>query len=422
MAATPHESMPKRCGCWADLKAAYRLLSHPKVRPEAMVAPHLNLTRERCIDQGLVLCVQDDTDLSSAKVAGDAYKQHSTLAVLPDGQVLGMLAASWFERVDAPAGETRQQREARWRESCVWPEAVTAVGAAPPGCRFVHVADRAADDLDFIERCCDQQVGFIVRARHDRRVNGGEAKLWSTLGEQPAAGSMRVDVPRQRDARTGRLRPQRKAQVQVRFASVRIEPPWNHPGAHASRSVQAVYVHEPTPPTDAAPIDWMLLTSEPVDDLAAALQIIRHYQQRWVIEEWHRAMKEGCRLEQSQLDQPADLQRLAALSSVVAVRLIQLRDLADPQREPERANDPAVLKEAVPESWRVVVAGLAGCAADELTPARFWLTIARRGGFIGRRNDGRPGWKTIWRGWYDIQMMVAGYNLAHPTPPAQSCG
>ena len=39
---------------------------------------------------------------------------------------------------------------------------------------------------------------------------------------------------------------------------------------------------------------------------------------------------------------------------------------------------------------------------ETLTPKQFWRNIARQGGWIGRKSDGRPGWKTIWRGWYDV--------------------
>ena len=31
MAESPGQSLPQQCGAWADLKAAYRLLSHPEV-------------------------------------------------------------------------------------------------------------------------------------------------------------------------------------------------------------------------------------------------------------------------------------------------------------------------------------------------------------------------------------------------------
>ena len=63
MADAPSQSLPKQCGSWGDLKAAYRLLSHPRIRPEQITAAHRQHTRERAQQEPVVLCVQDTTDL-----------------------------------------------------------------------------------------------------------------------------------------------------------------------------------------------------------------------------------------------------------------------------------------------------------------------------------------------------------------------
>jgi hypothetical protein len=69
-----------------------------------------------------------------------------------------------------------------------------------------------------------------------------------------------------------------------------------------------------------------------------------------------------------------------------------------------------------------VVAKLAGVEPAQLTPTLFWRTLARQGGHLGRKSDGPPGWKTIWRGFYDIQLMVAGMELATQQPARGSDG
>ena len=96
--------------------------------------------------------------------------------------------------------------------------------------------------------------------------------------------------------------------------------------------------------------------------------MIEYYQRRWVIEEWHRVLKEGCRLEASQLDTPNNLQRLAAILSIIAVRLLQLRDLADPQQNASTCDDPVALQQAVPLTWLQLVAALAKVSTAALTP------------------------------------------------------
>ena len=97
-----------------------------------------------------------------------------------------------------------------------------------------------------------------------------------------------------------------------------------------------------------------------------------------------------------------------------------LRRVLDVDAE-EVVGDPAVLQALVPPIWQEIVARLAKRSAETLTPREFWLTIAKRGGFIARKRDGRPGWKTIWRGWYDVMIMVQGVELLAEARP-QGCG
>jgi len=152
------------------------------------------------------------------------------------------------------------------------------------------------------------------------------------------------------------------------------------------------------------------------------------YGYRWLIEEWHKVEKTGCRLEASQLKSVEAPERMAALTAVVAVRLMQLRDLAqtakDPaEPEPKEPRDQAIeWQAAVPRAWILVVSHLARCRAEALTPRLFWLTMAKRGGYLGRKHDGPPGWKTIWRGWSEIVMLAQGFELHQEMIKEQSCG
>lgn len=339
--------------------------------------------------------------------------QQSSLAVTAGGQVIGLLKQSWYERVQTSKGETQEQRQARWRESDVWPEAVEAIGTISEQCRLIHVADRAADDVRFMRACLKNNTGFVVRARFDRRLEEQPSKLWEHMGSLEPAGTLKVKIGAQAGSRGQKPRRAREAVVELRFGTVELKRPSrdSQPEAPGTLEVQAVYLKEMDAPKDAEPVDWMLLTSERVESFKDACVIVGYYQVRWVIEEWHRCLKEGCALEESQVDEVADLKRLAAVLSIVAVRMLRLRDLADEERSGTRANDPLSLKASVPESWIVVVAGLYEDDPETLTPRQFWRNIARQGGWIGRKGDGRPGWKTLWRGWYDVTQMVRGAEL-----------
>ena len=43
----------------------------------------------------------------------------------------------------------------------------------------------------------------------------------------------------------------------------------------------------------------------------------------------------------------------------------------------------------------------------------FWRSLARLGGFIGRKSDGEPGWQTIWGGYMRLQDMLLGADLSY---------
>ncbi|MHC4067353.1 MAG: IS4 family transposase [Planctomycetota bacterium] len=414
----PQESLPKRAGNWADLKAGYRLLDNPGVAPAAIGASHREWTRQRIASLPRVLCVQDDTDLQAARVPGGHEVIHSTLAVDADGRIQGILDQRWFERVQASPGETRRQRQQRWRESCVWSEAVKAVGVPPPGQQWIHIADRAADDLSFLQACRQVGVDFVVRAKHDRRLQGGPAKLWEQLRQVSPAGELEVRIGVQRRGPKV-TRQGRRARLELRFLPVTLSPPWNHPGSGEPQPMWAVYLRE-LEDHGKETVDWMLLTSEPVESFDDALRIVQWYRCRWVIEEWHRALKEGCRLESAQLAGVENLRRLSAICSVVAVRLLEVRDLAE--ANDEQADRPEALQATASPLWIEMVARLGGRSPQTLTPRQFWHTIARQGGWLGRKGDGRPGWKVVWRGWYDLCRMIRGAELLLGSSLSPRCG
>jgi hypothetical protein len=412
MAQRPERSLPKQTQSWGELKGAYRFLSNPRVEPAWIGRAHQQLTREACLAQAVVLCVQDDSDLCAVKIDAEQYMMHSTLAVLPSGEVLGLLQQRFFARVEQPDRETRKQRAGRWRESDVWQEAVEEIGDSPSPCRFIHVADRGADNLRFMHACVNRNVGFVVRAHHDRRVNEGAGKLWAHLVDQPIAGTTVARIGTQRNGLGRIVRQGRDATLAVRLARVRLEEPSNgHEQHDGPLTVNVIYLREIDPPAGVEPVDWMLLTSEPATTFEQALVIIGYYRCRWVIEEWHRALKEGCRLEGSQLQDAQALLRLTAVLSVVAIRLIQLRDLADTTLADTTRQDPKALQGLVPPTWILIVATLAKADPATLTPRQFWRLIARRGGWLARKSDPRPGWKAIWTGWHDVQQLVEGAEL-----------
>jgi len=84
----------------------------------------------------------------------------------------------------------------------------------------------------------------------------------------------------------GRRQPResRTAEVEVRPARVTLRAPWRHDRNLNDISVNVVLVTEVAPPEGDTPVEWILLTSLPIDDVEQVRTVIQYYCVRWMIE------------------------------------------------------------------------------------------------------------------------------------------
>jgi hypothetical protein len=260
MATAPDRSLPHQHESWADLKAAYRFLNNPKVTPAELQRTHREQVRAECAGQARLLAIQDgsELDFSSHRSVkglgfignggGQGLLQQSSLAVTTDGQLLGVLHQIWWKRVRTPEGETRRQRQGRYRESDLWSDSIRAVAELGLTPRVIHVADRGGDNFDTLGAAYEVNSGFLIRARHNRHVNDDREPLWAFMQRQPVAGIRDVCVPR-RPAKKGQpAQPARVARLAFRFAPVQIPRPPQASRSEGPLSLWAVYIVEPNPP------------------------------------------------------------------------------------------------------------------------------------------------------------------------------
>jgi hypothetical protein len=298
----------------------------------------------------------------------------------------------------APAGETRGQRLSRPRKSQRWAEAFKTAGLPPPGAQWIYVADRESDCYETIGLCQQHQVDFVVRACQDRRLADEAGRLWETLAQAPVLGLSTVEL-RSRGGEAART-----AIVEVKATCVELDGPWRPGGWQAPLNPLTVLeIKEVNPPEGVQePLHWRLLTSLAAPTLAQAQRIIGRYGARWWIEEYHKALKTGAKVEASQLAQAGRLEPLIAVLAVVAVRLLSTKLLARSRPEGLEAAG----------SFGPELIGLLehkfGRPKAGWTNQTVLVAIARIGGFIGRKRDGLPGWQTIWRGWQRLQWMCEG--------------
>ena len=350
-------SVPGRAFCGvaqgnvAALKGYYRLIDKPddsQVTMQAMLAPHRGRTLQRMKAQPTVLCIQDGTDLNYSGLAqceglgsigtnqtgarSLGLHLHSTLSVTTEGLPLGVLSArcealpAKSERDDRPASaipieEKKTFGWIRGLRECV--EMATEL----PQTRLVCVMDREADFFElFDEQRRRDKVDLLVRAKHDR-VTDGKLNLFDGVRSSKVKSRLLIPVPRQsarpkkskQKARAGH--PQRMAQVQLRYREVELPAPKHHPGKLPIK-LWVVHVLEARPPAGAMRLEWFLLTTREITCVEQAQECLRWYCLRWRIEDWHRVLKSGCRIEALQHKTAERLKRAIAINLVIAWRIM----------------------------------------------------------------------------------------------------
>ena len=129
------------------------------------------------------------------------------------------------------------------------------------------------------------------------------------------------------------------------------------------------------------------------------------------IEEYHKAIKTGLGAERLQLESVERLFAAIAIMSVVALRLIELRERL--RRHPDAEAAQSGLSPLELEVLR------ARSGRRLQTVREVALAIGRLGGHLNRIRDGLPGWQTLWHGMNTLHALVEGVLIA---PRLQSFG
>ena len=422
LAHSPGGTLPQAFPEWKELKAAYRFFNQPQASYERILTPHWGRTLEGCRVPGEYLLIEDTSLLDYTKhpatedlgMIGDGggrgFYLHSTLAVRveawdleqrPEGVVIGLLKQQCVNRWGHASfkEEKRRQRLMRSRMSERWAGLFDEVGGPPEGSQWIYIADRESDCYETIERCQRRGVDFLIRACQNRRLAEGEACLREAVAKAPVLGRMRVELRGQSGQSA------RQATVEARGARLFLRGPWRPGGRRPDFAVNVVEVREVEVPAGAEPLCWILLSSLPCERWAEVQRLVGRYTARWLVEEYHKALKSGTRVEQSQLERAYRLESLVAVLALVAVRLLNTKLLARGRPESYEAAE-----NFGPEMLRLLDKKL-GEPKGGWTNRNLIRSLAKLGGFIGRKSDGEPGWQTIWRGWQRLIWMCEGVNL-----------
>jgi hypothetical protein len=441
----PTASIPAACGGHAEMTAAYRLFDNDKVDFDSVLDPHVTATHRRIAAEPVVILVQDTTEIDLTRpeqqVVGAGpldggtrrgFFLHPLHAFTPCGTPLGTVSAKAWVREDAPLlpaaqrAARRKQTPIEEKESQRWIDMMRQAreeARRSPNTRFVAMADSEADIYELLvaAQAEPHEIDWIVRACQDRAVKDGQEQA-TTHGVREQVLSQEVLFThtiqvRGRRAKVqcedrGRRQPRqsRTAEVEVRVARVTLRAPRRPDRVLPEVAVNVVLVREINPPTDEPAVEWMLLTSLPIDTVDQVRQVIQYYCVRWMIEVLFRTLKSGCRVEERRFEHVDRMLACLATYLIVAWRTLYVCQLG-------RAL-PDISCEAIfePAEWKSLYRVVHRQPHPPHPPSLSEVVrmVAELGGYVSRKRDDMPGPQTVWLGLQRLHDISLCWKLFGP--------
>jgi hypothetical protein len=417
--SAPDKSIPAAFESWGDSKAAYRFFSNEKVNEEKILATHISATLERVKQEEIVLLLQDTTEIDytrhpgvedlgyigvSAHAARQGFYLHPTIAVTPNKVNLGLVDNIIWKRDEMGTGAKRKLTQIEDKQSYNWLKSfrkTKEIAKSMPKTNFINIADRECDIYEyFLEyNPAIKNANFIVRSAQNR-ITKERNKLWEQVKESPSLATLEFELPR------GRGRESRFVTQEVRSVEIELISPKRHSPKLANVNLYAVLATEINGPNKDI-IEWLLLTTLPIDSAQKALTIVEYYLCRWQIELYFKTLKSGCKIEELQLESYAKLKACLAVYMIVAWRVQYITMIS--RIYPEQSCEVIFTKSEWLSVYMVVNKG--ATTNNPPTTKQMLRMVAQLGGFLGRKGDGDPGLKTIWIGLQKMKSYALAWEM-----------
>lgn len=427
LAAKPDHSFPDAMQTDAALEGLYRLLNNPRVNHQEMFEAHAQQTATRARAVGQVLVVHDTSTFKLPHASVDEVGETNTnvagflghISLVLDARAercpLGVIALNTIHRdpdrprhdLSGPECAKLEKKEfSRWLEGVK--QAELRLG---PGMHAVHVMDREGDSYALLAALQLRGSRFVIRA--DDRVcsfQGEKTKVREALSKQRIVAERDVPLPRRKTRTTAPkskrdIREARLAKLAITSGCVTLER-----GKYLSDSIpsrvtlNAVRVFEVDPPPGQVPIEWFLLTTEPIETEERLLRVVDIYRCRWVIEEFFKALKTGCIYQERELEEREALLLALVFFLPIACQLLWLRSCS---RSAPDASAERIVNDV---QMRVIRHFSSRKLSASPTMRELVWAIAAIGGHI--KNNGEPGWQVLGRAWQQILQLEHGWRAA----------
>jgi hypothetical protein len=411
-------SISTTCGN-SGAQAVSRFFSCDLVTEETTLSCHRMRSIERCKEvSGRVLAIQDTTSLdfsshksleglgptSTGKMA-KGVMMHSVLLTDEQRVPLGVLGLRlWCRDIDQHGqSNKRRSRHTMDKESSKWLWGLDQVNEnlSKVGKEVIVVGDRESDLYDLFAAGRGENVHLLVRMCQNRSVKteAEQTSLLNAVKKADLRGTYDLDVESQN----------RTARLEVRSCRVWLRPPQGRKLMNGNMPcVWVVEVAEVGCAECAEPLHWILLTTLEAGNLELARYVVECYSGRWSIEEFHRTLKTGCRVERLQFERLSRLRPAIAMLCVVAQQVMFLTKYA---RSAGNAPASRVCTEEERDTAEKWVLTFKYATYSIVTVRDYVRAIGFIGGFHGRKCDGEPGVKSIWQGIGDLTRLVAGRRM-----------
>ena len=437
----PNMSVPAATHGRAEMEAAYRFFDNDKITPEKILQPHIEATLDRISQTDVALLVQDTTDLDltrpkqqvkgTGRLATETRRGvffHPLLAFDSHGLPLGVTWQKNWTRSKIKKKRTKQEKDSENRkipiekkESFRWIEGMRAareVAEACPTTTCVCIGDSDADIYELYCECrstSQGEVHFLVRGCHDRSICGRHSKCLDAVRSAPCLFRCSVNVgariaKRATETRNRQAtRTARVAALEVRATTVTVRPGFRKGRKLPEVTLNVVLAEERNPPCGAVPIQWLLVTTLPINDVEQVKQIISYYSIRWQIEIYFRTLKSGCRIEERQFETLDRILNCLAVYLIIAWKVMYLSRLG--------SECPDLSCEIIFESseWKSVYMTIRKKDPPSTPPTlnEMIRMIASLGGYVIRPST-RPGTQTLWFGLQRVHDLSTAWETFGP--------
>ena len=427
----PGCSLPQACHSRAALKAVYRFVAHPQTTVSHLLPTFVHAAVALLGDAPWALVIHDSTSfnfthLSQASglgylndsVTARGLHLHSSLLLDGHGNLIGLAHLHFWVRTQfrKETGAQIRKLPVEQKESFKWLLGVRAAHAAVAAQgeqgqtelpTLIHVMDREGDIHEVFAEIRRWGAQAVIRCAQNRRIEAGPpgqlAYAKQRVAAEPAKGTMPVQVP----LREGGCR---LATAEVRSLWVRLCPGKKHKGRHPLR-LWLIEVREVSkPPAGETLTHWWLWTMLSAGKRWQVKRVLRLYQARWRVEDYHRMLKTGCQVEKLRLQDASALMKVITMQAWVALQVLRLRDAArqDPDQDCENYfNAP---------QWQILWTRQYGRAWQpgdgKPTLAQVTKWLGRLGGHLGRSGDDLPGAELLGRGFYALSLLLEGRAIA----------